>query len=447
MEKHLEKRYGLTTAIAMVVGVVIGSGVFFKADDVLKLTNGNLVLALLAWGLGAFSMIFGALVFAEFAQRIEKSNGIVDYSEMAYGKKFGYLVGWFKCVLYFSTLNAIISWVASMYTMILMGSDNPSNSPSTWALAVTYMLIIYLINYFSPMLAGKLQIGSTVIKLIPLALVAIVGIISGLMNNVTANNFQVAMDNIGNNGGTLASAVVATAFAYEGWIAAVTINSEIKDSKKNLPRALIIGTGIIFLVYVMYFLGIASVLPTADIMAQGDNAVYTAATKLFGSTASTILIALVVVSCLGTLNGLVLSTIRIPYSLGIRNQGPFPKQMSFIDPKTKMPTYSVIFAAIVSFIYLGLWYCSINELFGRFIGLDEIPIVMMYGLYILLYIWYIRTFTDLGFVKRYIVPACATIGALIILYGGITNPSVGLYLLVSVIVILLGLFFYRKEEA
>ena len=75
---ELDKRYGLMTAIAMVVGVVIGSGVFFKADDVLRLTGGNLAIALLAWALGAFSMIFGALVFAEFAQRIEKSNGIVD---------------------------------------------------------------------------------------------------------------------------------------------------------------------------------------------------------------------------------------------------------------------------------------------------------------------------------------------------------------------------------
>jgi APA family basic amino acid/polyamine antiporter len=88
MENTLEKKYGLFTAIAMVVGVVIGSGVFFKADDVLKMTNGNLILALLAWGIGAFSMIFGALVFAEFAQRIEKSNGIVDYSEMAYGEQY-----------------------------------------------------------------------------------------------------------------------------------------------------------------------------------------------------------------------------------------------------------------------------------------------------------------------------------------------------------------------
>lgn len=335
MEKGLEKKYGLTMAIAMVVGVVIGSGVFFKADDVLKMTNGNLVLALLAWGLGAFSMIFGALVFAEFAQRIEKSNGIVDYSEMAYGKKFGYLVGWFKGILYYAPLSAILAWVASLYSMILLGSDNPTNSPMTWGLAVFYMIAIYFINYFTPVLAGKLQVASTVIKLIPLALVAIVGSITGLMNGVTAQNFTSAMNSIGGAGGTLATAVVATAFAYEGWIAAVTINSEIKDSKKNLPRALMIGATIVFVVYVTYFLGIASVLPTSAIMEQGDNAVSMTTAQLFGPTASTILTVFVIVSCLGTLNGLVLSTIRIPYSLAIRGQGPAPKWMSKIDEKTK----------------------------------------------------------------------------------------------------------------
>lgn len=447
MDKGLEKKYGLTTAIAMVVGVVIGSGVFFKADDVLKMTDGNLLVALLAWGLGAFSMIFGALVFAEFAQRIEKSNGIVDYSEMAYGKRFGYLVGWFKAVLYYAPLSAILSWVAALYSMILLGSENPTNSTMTWVLAIIYMIITYLVNYYSPILAGKVQVGATVIKLIPLTLVAIVGSISGIMNGVTASNFTSALSSVGSAGGTLATAVVATAFAYEGWIVAVTINSEIRDSKKNLPRALILGAIIVFLVYVFYFLGIASVLPTSEIIAQGDNAVSLTTTQLFGPVASTVLTVFVIISCLGTLNGLVLSCIRIPYSLAIRNQGPFPKKMRIMNPRNNMPTYSAMFAAFLSFVYLSLWYCSINKTFGSYIGLDEIPIVMIYGLYIFLYIWYMREFKDLGFVKRFVIPICATMGSLIILYGGITNPSIGMYLIISVAVLAFGLLFYRKEEA
>ncbi len=446
MEKNLEKKYGLPTAIAMVVGVVIGSGVFFKADDVLTLTNGNLILALLAWGLGAFSMIFGALVFAEFAQRIEKSNGIVDYSEMAYGKRFGYLVGWFKAVLYFTPLSAILCWITSKYTLILLGSDNPSNSPTTWALAFFYLVAIYSLNYFSPILAGKLQVSSTIIKLIPLSLVALVGTVSGLINHVTIDNFSSAVSSIGSSGGTLANAVVATAFAYEGWITAVTINSEIKDSKRNLPKALVWGAFIVFVVYVMYFLGVASVLPTSEIIAQGDGAITTATTQLFGSVASTVLTVFVIISCLGTLNGLVLSSIRIPYSLAIRNQGPFPKKMALVNPKSGIPMYSAIFSALLTLTYTILWHASINETFGRYIGLDEIPIVLIYALYIFLYIWYIRTFDDLSFSKRYVVPVCAIMGALVIVYGGITNPSIGLYLLVSIAVLGLGLLFYRDEK-
>lgn len=159
MEKGLEKKYGLPTAIAMVVGIVIGSGVFFKADDVLAMTNGNLLIALIAWGLGAFAMIFGALVFAEYAQRIEKSNGVVDYMEVAYGKRAGYLAGWFNGVLYLLPLSAILSWVASLYTMILFGSDNPTNSGMTWLVALFYLLLFYGMNYFMASIFWKSTSG------------------------------------------------------------------------------------------------------------------------------------------------------------------------------------------------------------------------------------------------------------------------------------------------
>ncbi|TDT72558.1 amino acid/polyamine/organocation transporter (APC superfamily) [Hypnocyclicus thermotrophus] len=442
--EQLQKKYGLATAVAMVVGVVIGSGVFFKADDILKLTNGNLIYALIAWGIGAFSMIFGALVFAEYAQRIEKSNGLVDYSEAAYGPRFGYLVGWFKGIIYFSPLSAILAWVASLYTMILFKSSNPVNSKETWILAFIYLSIISIINWTAPILAGKLQVTTTIIKLIPLFAVAIIGTISGIINGVTVSNFIEAANQVGSSRGTLASAVVATAFAYEGWIIAITINNEIKDSKINLPKALVIGTFIVFVVYISYFLGIAGVLKTGTIVNEGDNAIRLATTQLFGNIGSVVLTAFVVISCLGTLNGLVLSNMRIPYSLAIRNQGPIPNILSKINPKTNTPINSGIFSNILTLIYLGLWYASLNNLFGRYIGLDEIPIVMVYGIYLSLYIWYIKEFKELNFFKRFVIPICAIIGALIILYGGITNPAIGIYLVISLLVFASGLLFYRK---
>lgn len=443
--ESLERKYGLATAIAMVVGVVIGSGVFFKADDVLTLTEGNLILALVAWGIGAFSMIFGALVFAEFAGRIEKANGIVDYFEEAYGKMAGYLVGWFNGVIYFMPLSAILAWVASLYTMILFGSENPSNSVMTWVIAMIYLSLAYVLNYFAPILSGKFQVSTTLIKLIPLSLIAIFGIFSGIFSGVTADNFAFAAKSIGSKGGTFASAVVATAFAYEGWIVAITINNEIKDSKRNLPKALTIGAIIVFAVYILYFLGVAGALKTDVIVENGNGAVSMAAQQLFGTVASTILTAFVVISCLGTLNGLVLSSIRIPYSLALRNNGPFAKQIKQLNTKTTMPFNSAIFAFVLTCGYMLIWYFSINETFGAYIGLDEIPIVMIYGLYVFLYVWYMVHFKDLNVLNRFVKPICAILGSAIILYGGIMNPSIGFYLIVSIVVIGIGLLFYRKE--
>lgn len=442
----MKKKYGIWTAIAMVVGVVIGSGVFFKADDVLSLTKGNILLALVAWIIGAISMIFGALVFSEFAQRIQNTNGIVDYAEAAYGKKFGYLVGWFNGVLYFTPLSAILAWISAMYTMILFEVEGPDNHPYTWALAFVYMVLMYLLNYFAPVIAGHFQITTTVVKLIPLGFIAVAGSIFGIKEGVTIDNFVHAATTIKRDMPSLASAVVATAFAYEGWIVATTINNEIKDAKKNLPKALIIGAFIVLIVYVAYFLGVTGVLSTDEIMAQGNNSVNNAANVLFGSAGAILLTAFVVISCLGTLNGLVISSIRMPYALAIRGQGPAPKKMAKLGKVIQMPLYSVLFAFCLSTFYLLIWYGSFQNWFGRFISIDEIPIVLIYGFYIFLYIWYMRTFKDLSFLKRFVVPSLAILGSLVILYGGITNPSIGIYLLISVVIIVAGLLFYRKDD-
>ncbi|RBP65938.1 amino acid/polyamine/organocation transporter (APC superfamily) [Alkalibaculum bacchi] len=442
----LQKKYGLWTATSMVVGVVIGSGVFFKADDVLKMTNGNIYIALVAWILGAMAMVFGALVVSEFAQRIEKANGIVDYYERAYGKRMGYLMGWFNGILYYSPLSAILAWISATYTLVLFNVPQGDNSNATWVIAFIYIAIIYIMNYFAPVLAGKLQVTTTVIKLIPLGLIAIVGTIFGLRNGVLLEGFIGGAEEASNHMGSLSSAVVSTAFAFDGWISAVTINNEIKDAKKNLPRALVIGAIIVLIVYVSYFLGIVGVLGASTIIDLGDNAVNVASKALFGGPAGVLLSLFVVISCLGTLNGLIIACIRMPFSLAIRGQGPMPKLLSKVNKRTQMPTYSVIYSFALSCIYLFIWYGSLNNLFGRYIAIDEIPIVLIYGFYILLHIWYMIHFRDLKPIRRYIIPILAIFGSSIIVYGGITNPSIGFYLIISITIILFGLLFYGEQN-
>lgn len=121
MDNGLEKRYGLLTAIAMVVGIVIGSGVFFKAEKVLTATGGNLSLGILAWLLGGLVMILCAYNFALMATKHEKVSGVVDYAEVLVGGRYAYFFAWFAAVIYFPAMTSVVAWVAARYFGVLMG--------------------------------------------------------------------------------------------------------------------------------------------------------------------------------------------------------------------------------------------------------------------------------------------------------------------------------------
>ena len=119
----MEKRYGLPTAICMVVGIVIGSGVFFKAEKVLQATKGNMPLGILAWGIVGAIMIICSYVFATMATRYEKVSGLVDYAEATVGRRYAYYVGWFMAVLYTPCLVSALAWISARYFCVLLGWD------------------------------------------------------------------------------------------------------------------------------------------------------------------------------------------------------------------------------------------------------------------------------------------------------------------------------------
>ena len=294
MDNKLEKKYGLFTAICLVVGIVIGSGVFFKAQTILQKTNGDMPLGIAAWAIGGLIMIVCILAFANMAQKYEKVNGVVDYAEALVGPKYGYYMGWFMTTIYYPSMTSVLAWLSARYTLVFINSVNPDFTmiipaseggciigPECMAMTMFFLCCAYTINALSPKLAGKIQTTTTVIKLIPLALMAVVGIIYGLMNGMTAANFT-TMANVGDaaSGNPLLAAVCATSFAYEGWIIATAINAELKDSKKNLPRALVIGGIIIIAVYIAYYVGVAGGATNQELI---DNGATVAFVNIFGN--------------------------------------------------------------------------------------------------------------------------------------------------------------------
>ena len=159
MDNQLKKKYGLITAIAMVIGIVVGSGVFFKAEKILVATGGDLSLAILAWIIGGTIMIICILAFAAMAQRYEKVNGIVDYAEATVGKKYGYYIGWFLTTTYYPTLTSVLSWLSARYTLVFITSCWPDFplivpaseggciiGPECLALMLFYLVCAYVVN-------------------------------------------------------------------------------------------------------------------------------------------------------------------------------------------------------------------------------------------------------------------------------------------------------------
>ena len=444
----------------MVVGTVIGSGVFFKAQDVLNATGGNMPIGIAAWCITGLIMIICSAQFAIMATRYEKVNGVVSYAEATCGKGYAYAVAWFLVNIYFPGMTSVLAWVSARYFGVIVGWD--MESAQVMVLAAFFLIMSYTLNALSPKLAGKFQVSATVIKLIPIVLMAVIGSIVGLINGVLPENFVTTVEDPtgGSVGSGLFAAIVATVFAYEGWIVTTSINAELKNPKKNLPLALIIGSLIVVGAYVLYYIGVAGGATNKILMDEGAT---TAFKNIFGSLGGTLLNICIVVSCLGTLNGLMIGSTRGMYVIAEQGEGPKKKMFSQVDKTTEMTTNSAIWGLFTCSAWLVFFYGANLAPNGGWFGLfnfdsSELPIITIYALYIPMFVMWMKKEKGLGVFKRFVLPilaiiACsATIFAAIYAHGitplmeslkkGEFSCPVLFYLFIFAIIMILGAYFY-----
>ncbi len=472
MSTQLNKKYGLLTAICTVVGTVIGSGVFFKAEKILTETGGNLPIGILAWIIGGLIMVCCAYAFSILATRHEKVSGIVDYAEAMCGKKYAYFMGWFLAIFYYPTLTSVLAWVSARYLCVFINGFLPADAqlsivgPQCMTIAGVLLICVFFMNTIAPKIAGKFQISATFIKLIPLFLMAIVGTIKGLSNGLLIENFTTIVNEDISTSSGLFKAVVATAFAYEGWICATSLNAELKDAKKNLPKALVAGTLIIVAVYITYYIGLAGGISNAEIMQGGEAGARIAFSAVFNRFAGTLLFLFVVISCLGTLNGLTLGCSRAFHAIASRDMGPAPEIFKQVDPATNMPSNSSTMGLFISGLWLLFFYGSQLDTpwFGPFsFDSSELPIITTYAMYIPIFISMFIKSKDLGVVKGKIAPLLAIAGSIFMVIAAIfahgiypyqaaqANGKFSLpvlfYLITYAVLMVLGLLFMNNKKA
>lgn len=415
MEK-LTRKYGLLTAICMVVGTVIGSGVFFKAQNVLAATDGNMPMGIAAWVITGLIMIICSAQFAVMATKYEKVNGVVDYAEATCGKGYAYYLAWFLVNIYYPSMTGVLAWVSARYFGVIFGWSLVS--AEVLALAGFFLIASYTMNALSPKLAGKFQVSATVIKLIPICLMAVVGTVVGFTNGTLPQNFAGVTEAVGGSGGGLFAAVVATVFAYEGWIVTTSINAELKNPKKNLPIALVVGAAIVVAAYVLYYIGVAGGASTQVLIEEGAT---TAFSNVFGKVGGVFLNICIVISCLGTLNGLMVGASRGMYAIAARNEGPKPEMFSQVDKTTNMTNNSAIWGLFVCGFWLLYFYgANLTEKgwFGLFnFDSSELPIVTIYAMYIPMMIMWMVKEKDLGVMKRFVLPALSILACAFMVFA------------------------------
>lgn len=461
MENKLERKYGLFTAICMVVGIVIGSGVFFKAQAILTKTGGDMPLAILAWLIGGAIMLVCLITFSFMSQKYERVNGMVDYAEATVGPRYGYYMGWFIGTIYFPSMTAALAWLTARYTLEFIVSVNPDFSmlipaaqggcvvgPECLALTLFVLCAVYALNVLSPRMGGKLQTSTTIIKMIPLGLMAVVGLVYGLASGQLQENLTTTAQVADVSANPLFASVCATAFAYEGWIIATSINSEIKDSKRNLPRAMVIGGFIIIAVYIFYYIGVAGGASNQELIDKGATIAFT---NIFGPVLGNILNLFIAISCLGTANGLMMGCSRCMYSIATRGEGPDPEMFGQVDKRTNMPGNSAVFALLVTAAWFLYFYLS--NLAGTWSGPfvfdpTELPIISVYLMYIPIFVQWMRKETSESTLRRFIFPAFAICGSAFMVLASIIGHRIGClwYAIVFAVIMGIGAMFERSNK-
>lgn len=456
-KQKLEAKYGLFTAISLVIGQVIGSGIFFKVDDVLTATSGNSFAGLLGFIIVGVSVVFAAASMANYAELLPKDGGILNYVEFRFGKKTAAFVGWMYLSLFYPLLTAVLFTVSGIYISHLLAeliSIKPTFLHYT-LIGIFNLLLFLALNIFRPKTSGIFQQLTTVLKLIPLILIASLGIISLVKGDVEeASTFSSAAKNVaeGQNLWLLvAASFVPIAFAFDGWYIATQLSGEIKNSGKNLPKALVIGTLVVLMVYVFYYSGIVLRMSGSEIIALKDTYITEFSRKIASKTGAVLIQLFVIISVLGTSNGLLLASTRVPFQFYNQDCSRKFLNLGKVDESTNTPVNSAMLAFGIILLYMVLYYFTNTLPFFTSKGYDisAIPIAFIYIVNGALFIGLLKliknnTFKGNHFVK-YFMAIIATLGVIVVLVGTATAPNGLSYIFISILFMLAGVFFIKLK--
>lgn len=432
--KGLKKELSFFTALTIVMGTVIGSGVFFKPEAVYQATE-TAGLGLAAWVLGGLITICGGLTTAELSAAIPETGGMVVYLRRAYGPLVSYLLGWAQTVVYFPANIAALSIIFATQAINLTGLDSHYTIP----IAIAAAVLIIVTNLMGTQQAGRLQSVATVAKMVPLFVIIIFGLL--YQGDV---QFQLLPENLAPTStiSKLGTGLVATLFAYDGWINVGAIAGEMKDPKKDLPKAIIAGLTAVMGIYILINLAYLQVMPAAALGATPTPAA-DVAHLIFGDAGGKLVTIGILISVFGTINGYTMTGIRVPYAMALNNELPFSNQLKKLN-RQQVPANSAILLLLIAVIMIFT---------GQYNQLTDLLIFVIWIFYTLVFVAvFILRKKEPDLVRPYkaplypIIPLIAIIGGCFIVVNTLLTQPVNTALGIFLTAIGLPIYFYKQKK-
>lgn len=345
----------LSDAISIVVGSVIGTGIFLKTAPMLQ-EVGTPWLVLLAWLVAGLLSLAGAFTYAELGSLFPQTGGEFVYLHQAYGKIPAFLYGWARFGI--AAPASIAAYAAGSATFLADGLQlSQPGFRQLFALGV--ILIFTLFNVARVQVGGRIQTFLTGLKIIMtlgLGVTLLIFARQGGLDHFTAT----WMPGDGTSGApqnspwsSFGMAMIAALWAYDGWNNLPMAAGEVKDAQKNVPRALMIGMALVFVIYLLLNVAYFFVLPVESIATASSKLFPEAPSvgalsvaQVFGESAMGILSFAFVVSALGAMNGSILTGARVPYAMA--KEGLFFRHFAKVSSGTHVPVFSVIVQGIIA---------------------------------------------------------------------------------------------------